>query len=77
VERVGIEDDFFGLGGHSLLASQVMARVRTEFGVSVTLRSLFDAPTVAGLAAVIDTWRLAVAVSSPVVGEGKREEIEL
>jgi amino acid adenylation domain-containing protein len=77
VERVGSEDDFFALGGHSLLASQVMARVRTEFGVSVTLRSLFDAPTVAGLATVIDTWRLAVAVSSPVVGNGKREEIEL
>lgn len=49
VNRIGIDDNFFELGGHSLLATQVIARVREHFGVEVTLRELFEQPTVAGL----------------------------
>jgi amino acid adenylation domain-containing protein len=54
LDDVGLEENFFALGGHSLLGAQLIVRLRDRFGVEPTLREIFDHPTVAGIAGVVD-----------------------
>lgn len=53
LKSVSIRDSFFVLGGHSLLATQVISRVREEFQIELPISSIFDNPTVEGLAATV------------------------
>ena len=50
LERIGVHDNFFELGGHSLLATQVMSLASHCLSAGIALRTLFENPTVAGLA---------------------------
>ena len=54
LDRVGRDDNFFELGGHSLKATQAIARAEELFGIDLPLRTLFETPTVAGLARRIE-----------------------
>ena len=63
VESVGMEDNFFMLGGHSLLGTQVIARVADTFGVALSLRTLFNAPTIRALSVEVEELIVAKIVA--------------
>ncbi len=69
LKQVGIDDNFFSLGGHSLLATQVILRLRS-FGIELSLRHLFDKPTVAQLSELISPHHLELQI--PAIAPVKR-----
>lgn len=77
VENIGINDDFFDLGGHSLLAIKSVSRIRDVFEVDLQIRNLFERPTLAGLAEVIDGLAWVTKSKAPTYGAADREEIDL
>jgi acyl transferase domain-containing protein len=64
MDGIGIDDDFFELGGHSLLATQMISRLRDRFPASLALREIFEHPTIAELAARLETVELLDADSA-------------
>ena len=56
-KQVGIHDNFFDLGGHSLLITLVQSRLRDMYGIDLTIRDLFESPTVSKLARRVETLR--------------------
>ncbi|MHC0068641.1 non-ribosomal peptide synthetase, partial [Nostoc sp. UIC 10890] len=76
LQKIGIHDNFFTLGGHSLLATQVISRLRSTFGVDLSVRALFEAPTVAQLADRIETFQW-VTEQSQIDTMGNYKEGEL
>jgi len=61
--RVGVEDDFFELGGYSMLAVQVVARIQHAIGAGISVRQFFETPTIAALAARLETAKKSASGS--------------
>ena len=75
LQGIGLDDDFFDLGGHSLLATRVLTHIEDSVRVRLTLRDVFEAPTVRGLAGKVAAQMSATSQPSP-TSEEDREEIE-
>ena len=68
VQRVGVEQNFFELGGHSLLVLQMTARMRRVMEVEMPVRSVFENPTIAGLAREVEQGRaLGLKARTPIL----------
>ena len=76
IDGIGVDDDFIELGGHSLLAMQLLSRIRETLQVEIPLRTLFESPTVAGLASAITQNRDGLNAAGGVVQRIQRDDDE-
>ena len=65
-QHIGVDENFFDAGGHSLLATRIVSRIRARYAQDFTLREMFAAPTIAALAALLDSRRQAHSPAGPV-----------
>ncbi len=72
-KQIGIHQNFFTLGGHSLIAIQLVARIQSEYGVKLSLRTLFANVTVAELATVVESTLAGTATGGDAVAVAARE----
>ncbi|MGJ5630491.1 amino acid adenylation domain-containing protein [Nostoc sp. CALU 1950] len=74
IEQIGVNDNFFQLGGHSLIATQILSRVREVFQVELSFHHIFENPSIAGLAQLIEQHsQLEQPLQRPVIQRIGRE----
>jgi phthiocerol/phenolphthiocerol synthesis type-I polyketide synthase E len=72
ISPIGVHDDFFALGGHSLLATQIVSRCREQMGLELPLKAIFEAPTIARFATLVED-----AIVAEIEGMTDEEALEL
>jgi amino acid adenylation domain-containing protein len=72
VPDIGIDDDFFGMGGHSLLATRLVGRIRAEMATDVSIRMIFEFPTVGEL---VGAWPDSPVSSRPRLRKMSQEQV--
>jgi acyl carrier protein len=77
IEGIGVRDDFFELGADSLTATAFVASLCTIFGVDLSLASLFERPTIEGVAEIVDVLVLTAPASGEHASSDEREEFSL
>jgi amino acid adenylation domain-containing protein len=69
VDQIDVDQDVFALGADSLTVTQMLSRLRTSFGIKLSFKDIFDAPTVTALANLLQSFEREAAAGSPGLGD--------